>query len=114
MLETKLSGKQFGVRAGVDVQQTQLLQPQRVQDLVVPEYVDSRTILRLDNFADQANRFLRLHIELSKHFYASLFFELIQDWLRKLFVQSRIDHDLFVMVTDAAKTNKLRGQGQNC
>ena len=87
------AGILVGRRRQIGIQQPPLLQPQRVEDLVVPEHVAPRAGGLGNDGLGQPDGLGRFDVELGQHPDAGFGGEILQDRLGEFRVERRVDHD---------------------
>ncbi len=75
------------------LEQAFVLEPQRIEDFIVPEKVAPGPAGLGDDRGGQANRLGALDVELREDPDAGLLAQVTQDRLGKLLVECRVDHD---------------------
>ena len=82
-----------GVSRSVRLQQTSFLEPDGVEDLIVPEQVAARLNGLGDQRVGQPDSLRALNIKLAPQRNAGLFGQILQHRFGKLAIERRVDHD---------------------
>ena len=96
----------------IGVQQPLLLQPQRVEDLVVPEHIAPRAVRFLNDRIGQADGLRAFVVVFRQHRDAGRFLEFQQHRLGEFAVECRIDDDRIVIAAAGEQGDEQRNHKQ--